>query len=415
MIVPPAVFGHELAGTIEEMDAVVTGWELGDRVVVSNSAPCGECFYCKNGQESLCDDLLFLNGAYAESIVVPARIVSKNMLRLKAETAFADAALVEPLACVVHGVEETRLRSGQRVLVLGSGPIGLMFVTLARQLGCEVTVVGRGEKRLALAHQLGAAHVMDVAGSDLKEVMGHKQEFDAVIEAVGKPETWEAAVQFVRKGGTVLSEKGTVSHDHPVWVKFARSMAPLMELPAQMIASLVNHSPSPKVKILDIAAGHGVFGIKLAEANPNAEIVAVDWPHVLEVAKENAAARGVSSRYKTLPGSAFEVDYGSGYDLVLLTNFLHHFDQPTCEGLLRKVHAALGSTGRVVALEFVPNEDRVSPAGTAVFSMMMLGTTPSGDAYTFSEYERMFSNSGFSRCELHPLPPTLEQAVISYK
>jgi L-iditol 2-dehydrogenase len=110
MIVPPAVFGHELAGTIDEMAAGVTEWALGDRVVVSNSAPCGECFYCKNGQGSLCDDLLFLNGAYAESIVVPARIVKKNMLRLKLETAFADAALVEPLACVVQGVEETRLR-----------------------------------------------------------------------------------------------------------------------------------------------------------------------------------------------------------------------------------------------------------------------------------------------------------------
>jgi L-iditol 2-dehydrogenase len=203
MIVPPAVFGHELAGTINEIASGVTGWALGDRVVVSNSAPCGECFYCKNGQESLCDDLLFLNGAYAESIVVPARIVSKNMLRLKAGTAFPDAALVEPLACVVQGVEETRLRSGQRVLVLGSGPIGLMFVALARHLGCEVTVSGRGEKRLSRAHQLGAAHVLDVTGCDLNAVMGHKKGFDAVIEAVGKPETWEAAVQLVRKGGTV--------------------------------------------------------------------------------------------------------------------------------------------------------------------------------------------------------------------
>jgi O-methyltransferase len=135
----------------------------------------------------------------------------------------------------------------------------------------------------------------------------------------------------------------------------------------------------------------------------------------LEVAIENAEARGVSTRYQTLPGSAFEVDYGTGYDMVLLTNFLHHFDVPTCEGLLRKVHAALDSGGKAVTLEFVPNEDRVSPAGTAAFSLTMLGTTPRGDAYTFSEFQRMFSNSGFSRCELHPLPPSLEQAVISYK
>ena len=203
MIVPPAVFGHELSGTIEELGPGVSGWNEGDRVAVANSAPCGECFYCKNGQESICDDLLFLNGAYAESIVVPARIVDKNMLRLKLGTAFNDAALVEPLACVVQGVEETRLRSGQRVLILGAGPIGLMFVVLARQLGCEVTVSGRGENRLALARQLGAAHVLNAAGGDHDEALRQKRKFDAVIEAVGKPETWETAVQFVRKGGTV--------------------------------------------------------------------------------------------------------------------------------------------------------------------------------------------------------------------
>jgi L-iditol 2-dehydrogenase len=203
MIVPPAVFGHELSGTIEELAPEVPGWKVGERVVVANSAPCGDCSYCKNGQESICDDLLFLNGAYAESIVVPARIVDKNMLRLKPGTAFSDAALVEPLACVVQGVQETRLRSGQSVLVLGAGPIGLMFVALARQLGCEVTVSGRGEKRLELARQLGAGHVLDAASGDHDEALRQNRHFDAVIEAVGKPETWETAVQFVRKGGTV--------------------------------------------------------------------------------------------------------------------------------------------------------------------------------------------------------------------
>jgi hypothetical protein len=190
-------------------------------------------------------------------------------------------------------------------------------------------------------------------------------------------------------------------------------MAPMMELPAQLIANLVNNGSSGIARVLDIATTRRVRNQTRTDL-PNAEIVAVDWPHVLEVAKENATARGVSGDTKPFP-AALEVDYGNGYDLALLTNFLHHFDKPTCEVLLRKVHTALSSTGRVVALEFVPNEDRVSPPGTAAFSMMMLGTTPSGDAYTFSEYERMFSNSGFSRCELHPLPPTLEQAVISYK
>src|ERR1700745_3024307 len=128
MIVPPAVFGHEMAGTLCELDPETTQWKLGERVVVANSAPCGECFACHHGQENLCDDLLFLNGAYAESIVVPARIVQKNLLRLKTKTDFRDAALVEPLACVVQGIEDTQLKAGQNVLVFGAGPIGLMFV-----------------------------------------------------------------------------------------------------------------------------------------------------------------------------------------------------------------------------------------------------------------------------------------------
>lgn len=206
MIVPPAVFGHELAGVIAETAPDVSGWNAGDRVVVANSAPCGQCYYCRQQQENLCDDLLFLNGAYAESIVVPARLVQKNLLRLQPATAFRDAALTEPLACVVQGVEDTRLQAGQRVLVIGAGPIGLMFVALAQHLGCDVTVAGRGETRLRTARKLGAGQVIDVAAAkDIVPVIqaAGPAPFDAVIEAVGKPETWEAAVQLVRKGGAV--------------------------------------------------------------------------------------------------------------------------------------------------------------------------------------------------------------------
>jgi L-iditol 2-dehydrogenase len=191
MIVPPAVFGHELSGTISESAA--GSWQIGDGVVVANSAPCGGCAYCERGQENLCDDLLFLNGAYAESIAVPARLVEKNLLKLKPETDFCDAALVEPLACVVKGVEDAKLSAGQNVLVIGSGPIGLMFVALASHLGCHVLAAGRGERRLKVARQLGAEIV------DLDELTAA----DVVIEAVGKPETWEAAVNAVRKGGMV--------------------------------------------------------------------------------------------------------------------------------------------------------------------------------------------------------------------
>ncbi len=204
MIVPPAVFGHELAGIIAESDS--PEWRVGDRVVVANSAPCSECFFCRNDQENLCDHLLFLNGAYAESIVVPSRLVQKNLLRLKPETDFRDAALVEPLACVVQGVEDTRLRAGQQVLVLGAGPIGLMFVALAKHLGCDVTVAGRRAPRLEAARRLGATHVIDIGdghGLVTKIREASKTHFDAVIEAVGRPEVWESAVRLVRKGGAV--------------------------------------------------------------------------------------------------------------------------------------------------------------------------------------------------------------------
>ena len=226
MIVPPAVFGHELAGTISEVSSsgresahsekveietsrltsAATNWKIGDRVVAANSAPCGECLHCLANQENLCEDLLFLNGAYAESIIVPERIVQKNLLRLKPETDFRDAALTEPLACVVQGIEDLKLRGGQNILILGAGPIGLMFAALAKNLGCQVTVAGRRAARLAAAKNLGASQTIDICdGSDLisKIRAATHTHFDAVIEAVGKPEVWEAAVHLVRKGGAV--------------------------------------------------------------------------------------------------------------------------------------------------------------------------------------------------------------------
>ncbi|MFQ5694531.1 MAG: methyltransferase [Terriglobia bacterium] len=219
----------------------------------------------------------------------------------------------------------------------------------------------------------------------------------------------------VRKGGTVLDEAGTLAPEHPVWVKFARAMAPMMSLSADLIGKLLEATAGQRWKVLDIAAGHGLFGITLAKQNPNAEIVALDWPSVLELAKENAEKARIADRFHTLPGSAFEVDYGTDYDLVLLTNFLHHFDPPTCEKLLRKAHAALLPGGRAVTLEFIPNEDHVSPPQAAGFSLMMLGSTPAGDAYTFSEFDRMFRNAGFSSTELHPLPPTFQNVLVSQK
>jgi ubiquinone/menaquinone biosynthesis C-methylase UbiE len=226
---------------------------------------------------------------------------------------------------------------------------------------------------------------------------------------------FEDLAAAVRNGGTTLDEGGTVAPENPIWVKFARAMAPMMFMPAQAIAAMSDDLAGRKVKVLDIAAGHGLFGIAFAHRYSESEVFALDWPAVLEVAKENARAAGVAERYHAIEGSAFDADFGQGYDVVLLTNFLHHFDPPTCETLLRKVRAALKDGGRALTLEFVPEEDRVTPPVSAAFSLTMLASTPGGDAYTFPELERMFSNAGFARSEIRDLPASPEKLVVSHK
>jgi ubiquinone/menaquinone biosynthesis C-methylase UbiE len=219
----------------------------------------------------------------------------------------------------------------------------------------------------------------------------------------------------VRRGGTTVPQEGTLAPEHPVWVEFARSMAPLAGLTGQLIANLLEADEAPAWRVLDLAAGHGNFGIALAVRNRRAEIVAQDWENVLEVAKENARKAGVEHRFRTLPGSAFDVDFGAGYDIVLITHFLHHFDPATSESLLRKVHAALAPGGRAVTLEFCPNEDRVSPIEGATFPVVMLATTPAGDAYTSAQLETMFRNAGFKSSELCSLPVSGQSVLISTK
>lgn len=227
-------------------------------------------------------------------------------------------------------------------------------------------------------------------------------------------EKFDRLTEAVKKGGSVAEDEA-FEPNHPMWVNFARAMQPMMTLPSQLIAQLIDPKKDRPLRILDIAAGHGLFGLAFLKQNSQAQVTAVDWPKVLEVAKENAQAAGVADRYHPNGGSAFDVDYGTDYDIVLLTNFLHHFDPATCETLLRKVHAAVADGGRAVTLEFVPNDDRVTPPQAATFSMQMLGGTPSGDAYTFKELEQMFRNAGFTHCELHELPPTIERVIVSYK
>ena len=226
---------------------------------------------------------------------------------------------------------------------------------------------------------------------------------------------FERLTDAVRKGGTALDAAGTVAPDHPVWVDFARAMAPIMAMPAELLAELVEGDSTNPIKLLDISASHGLFGLAFARRNPNTRVVATDWGAVLEVAKETAQRFGVAERFSAIAGDAFTVDFGTGYDIILLPNFLHHFDTAACVRLLRKVRAVLKDGGRAVILEFVPNADRVSPPPSATFALIMLATTPAGDAYTFDEYAAMLRAAGFRRSELRPLPPTMEQVVIGYK
>lgn len=228
-------------------------------------------------------------------------------------------------------------------------------------------------------------------------------------------EAFQNMTEAVRKGGTVAGEAGTVAPEHPLWVDFASSMIPMMAKPAAEIAELVSQIQPGVNKVLDIAAGHGLFGIEIAKRCPSAEITALDWPNVLTVAQQLAQQAGVQQRYRTIAGDAFQQEFGTGYDLVLLTNFLHHFSAAACETLLRKVHRSLAAGGRVITLEFVPNDDRVTPPMVAEFSLIMLATTPEGDAYTFKELEQMFRVSGFTRTELQSVPGSLEQVLVSYR
>ncbi|WEK52697.1 MAG: class I SAM-dependent methyltransferase [Candidatus Kaistia colombiensis] len=228
----------------------------------------------------------------------------------------------------------------------------------------------------------------------------------SVVNFFAAPENLELFLEdptgYARNGGSVGS--ANVAPDNPVWVKFAEAMVPFVVASVAGVTAEIVSWPNPPRTVLDIAAGHGLYGISVAKALPRAEITAVDWASVLTLARRNADEAGVGSRYRTIAGSAFDVDWGTGYDLVMLPNFLHHFDMATCVELLRKVRASLAPRGRAIAVEFVPNEDRVSPPFPAAFALIMLATTPRGDAYTARDLTEMAQRAGFSGASVRPLP-----------
>ncbi len=236
-----------------------------------------------------------------------------------------------------------------------------------------------------------------------------------IAQFLGNPamrEPYERLADIVRAGRTILPGDGTVEPENPIWVQFAETMAPMMAPLAGPLGGVVLRGSKEPMRVLDIAAGHGLFGIEIAKQNPNAKVTGLDWAPVLRVALKNAERWGVGERYDMLPGSAFDVEFGGPYQVVLLTNFLHHFDVETCVNLLRKVRSALSPGGLAATLEFVPNEDRVSPPMPAAFSMTMLTSTVAGDAYTFSELKSMYEQAGFGGITQHPIPQSPHTVVL---
>ncbi|HEX9132990.1 MAG TPA: alcohol dehydrogenase catalytic domain-containing protein, partial [Ktedonobacteraceae bacterium] len=206
----PAGFGHEVAGVVAATGPGVTQCSEGDAIVVANSAPCQQCFYCRRGRSSLCEDLLLLNGAYAEYLLVPERIVRQNLYHLAPRTSFMAAALTEPLACALHGVAACEIAPGDTVVILGAGPLGLLLTALVRLQGARTVITGHGTDRLTLAHHFGADVVIDVSHMSFQEQRESvvqeteaRRGADVVIEAVGIPEIWEMATTLARPGGLI--------------------------------------------------------------------------------------------------------------------------------------------------------------------------------------------------------------------
>lgn len=252
----PSGFGHEFSGIVEKLGEGVTNFKIGDRVVAANSAPCGECFFCKKGQYNLCENLQFLNGAYAEYITVPARIVEKNMIKIPDDLSFEEAAFTEPLANVVHGAERTDIKAGQSVGITGIGPIGLMFAKYAKLKGARVIVGGRNEIKLRLAKEFaGVDEVVDLKNTEnfeevFRNFSDEKRGLDVAIECVGLPEMWEKTFSLVRAGGTVHFFGGCKKGSE---IKLPTTTMHYGDI---KILSVFHHTPEYVRKALDLIATH---------------------------------------------------------------------------------------------------------------------------------------------------------------
>ncbi len=280
MLKPPIPFGHELAGTVHQVGRGVAAFRPGDRVVALNSAPCGECYYCRHDQENLCDRLIFNNGAYAEYIRIPARIVQQNMLEIPDHVPFKDAAMVEPLACVLRGIHEMNVQAGDTAVVIGCGPIGLKFIRVLSARNVRVIALGKRKSQIRAAERLGAMAALDVSAlgypiARVRELTDGMRGADAVIEAVGSPLTWQWAVQMVRKGGTVNLFGGCPRGSE---VKFDPAALHYSEI---TIKSTFHHSPKFIREALDsIARGEVRPADFITGEAPLSEL-----PHIFEEMK----------------------------------------------------------------------------------------------------------------------------------
>jgi L-iditol 2-dehydrogenase len=264
MIVPPAVFGHEFGGDVVAVGADVSGFQVGQRVVAANSAPCMECFYCLRGCVNLCSDLLFNNGAYAEYMRIPARIVERNTYEIAPGLSYQDAALAEPLACVVKGLEDTGIEAGDNVVVMGVGPIGAMFVRLASLRGARVIAIGRRRARLDKALQLGARDIIAIEATPdpvaaVRELTGGRGA-DIVIEAVGTPATWSQSVEMLRRGGIVNFFGGPPSGTK---VELDTNLLHYSEITCK---ASFHHTPRTFREALDVIESGGIRAVDFVQA-----------------------------------------------------------------------------------------------------------------------------------------------------